>query len=266
MSELCRIGDQIERSGLMDWYGAGRAELTAVREVEPGVVALRASVASAVYSRVLGVGVERPATPALIDASLAVLRELHAERAFFHVADYTAPPELALWLEQRGVQRYPRSWMRFVAEPSQVAKARTDLSIRPAVVSDAADVDAVLRTAFDVPSDMAGFFSPLLGRQGWHIWVVTHEQAVVGAGVMFVEGEVGWLAAGGVAASARGRGAQSALIAARLEAAFDLGCRWVFSETGEAVPNDPQHSYRNLLRGGFRELRLRHNYRFMRAG
>jgi hypothetical protein len=34
----------------------------------------------------------------------------------------------------------------------------------------------------------------------------------------------------------------------------------VFAETGEAVPGDPQHSYRNLLRGGFRELTLRQNY------
>jgi len=37
-------------------------------------------------------------------------------------------------------------------------------------------------------------------------------------------------------------------------------CRLVVTETGEAVPGDAQHSYKNILKAGFRELYLRENF------
>jgi hypothetical protein len=34
----------------------------------------------------------------------------------------------------------------------------------------------------------------------------------------------------------------------------------VITETGEAVPGDAQHSYKNILKAGFRELYSRKNF------
>jgi hypothetical protein len=34
----------------------------------------------------------------------------------------------------------------------------------------------------------------------------------------------------------------------------------MFTETGEAVDGDPQHSYRNILRAGFEQLDVRENF------
>lgn len=46
-------------------------------------------------------------------------------------------------------------------------------------------------------------------------------------------------------------------MAKRIETIIEMGCQHIFTETGEAVDGDPQHSYGNILRFGFEELKLR---------
>jgi GNAT superfamily N-acetyltransferase len=258
-------GDFIERRGCCDWYRAlpadtAAAARAAVVEVGPVALPVLAAVPSAVYSRVLGLGVEEPATPELVDAVLAELRRLGVSRAFAHVGPYSRPSGFAQWLVDRGLTRYRRSWMRFVREREAVSEARTELSMRPAQREDCEALDAVACEAFEVPDVARGAFGAVVGRPGWHVFVAADGDKIVGVGSLFVENDLGWVAFGSVAQSSRGRGAQSALLQARIQQALDLGCRAIFTETGEAVPGDPQHSYRNILRAGFRELVLRDNY------
>lgn len=42
--------------------------------------------------------------------------------------------------------------------------------------------------------------------------------------------------------------------------ALDLGCREMYTCTGEAVPGDPQHSFKNIAKAGFTETYVRDNY------
>ena len=58
----------------------------------------------------------------------------------------------------------------------------------------------------------------------------------------------------------RRRGSQGAVMTARIRLALELGCRALFTETGESVGGDPQHSYRNIARYGFAESVLRENW------
>lgn len=69
-----------------------------------------------------------------------------------------------------------------------------------------------------------------------------------------------WFDFGATAPAFRRRGSQAALLAARVERALDLGCRAMYTCTGVAVPGDPQHSYKNILKAGFREDYVRANY------
>jgi GNAT superfamily N-acetyltransferase len=71
---------------------------------------------------------------------------------------------------------------------------------------------------------------------------------------------VGWLDWGATAPAFRRRGSQSALLRRRILDALDMGCRLILTETGEEVEGDPQHSYKNILRMGFREAYVRENY------
>ena len=65
---------------------------------------------------------------------------------------------------------------------------------------------------------------------------------------------------GATAPKFRGRGSQGAVLARRIECALDLGCQEMVTCTGIAVPGDPQHSYSNIKRAGFRETYIRDNY------
>jgi hypothetical protein len=40
----------------------------------------------------------------------------------------------------------------------------------------------------------------------------------------------------------------------RVESALELGCHTLFRETGEVVAGNPQHSYKNLVRAGFKPI------------
>ncbi len=69
----------------------------------------------------------------------------------------------------------------------------------------------------------------------------------IGVGGLISMGDVGYLGWAGTDPACRGRGVQSALIAARVARAAELGLRWCVSETNTAVKT----SLRNLLRAGF---------------
>jgi len=82
----------------------------------------------------------------------------------------------------------------------------------------------------------------------------------VGAAALRVEDGVGWFDWSATRPEFRGRGSQTLLLATRIRKAVELGCHTLCSETGEAVPGDPQHSFHNLVRAGFRPTHTRDNF------
>ena len=84
---------------------------------------------------------------------------------------------------------------------------------------------------------------------------------VAGLGPATLPARAGWLGFGATLPAFRGRGGQSAILAARIEDARQQGCATVETETGELQDGRPSSSYRNILRAGFREAGVRPNYR-----
>ena len=85
---------------------------------------------------------------------------------------------------------------------------------------------------------------------------------IVAAANLYLHGTVGLLNTGATLPSHRGRGAQSALIAARIEAARALGVTWVVAETGLPAEGQVNPSLRNLERAGLRVLYARQSWRW----
>jgi hypothetical protein len=71
------------------------------------------------------------------------------------------------------------------------------------------------------------------------------------AGALFIDGGCAWLGIGATVGSHRKRGAQSALLAARIDAAIASGCALLTTETGIPQPGEPAPSYANIQRAGF---------------
>lgn len=97
-------------------------------------------------------------------------------------------------------------------------------------------------TAFGIPEGPLRF---LPGRPGWTCLVAYDGDEAIAAGAMFD----GYLTLGGTLPHARGRGAQSAILAERIAIAGRMGLTRVTTETG--VDGGP--SYRNILAAGFTE-------------
>lgn len=147
------------------------------------------------------------------------------------------------------------TWMKFRRAAEPPAKATTDLR-----VEETRDRDAFALVSGEgsgIPAELAYELSALVGAAGWHCFVAFDGDEPAGGGALYVDGELGWLGIGATRPAFRRRGSQSAILAARIEAARTLGVQRLTTETGEQV----EASYRNILRAGFAEAYARPNWR-----
>jgi GNAT superfamily N-acetyltransferase len=151
-------------------------------------------------------------------------------------------------------------WMKFSRGVSP-RRATSELSVVPVEPSGAGDFAAVVVGGYGLPGWTDPFAANVVGRPGWSCYVAYDGGQPAGAGALYVDGGVGWLGLSATLPEYRGRGAQSAILAARIEDARRQGCATVVTETGELADDRPSSSYRNILRAGFREAGVRPNYR-----
>ena len=162
-------------------------------------------------------------------------------------------------LEERGfVHDY--GWMKF-SRGTGPRQAQSDLRVVQIGEDAAADFARVVTGGFGMPEWAQPLAANVVGRPGWSCYVAYDGETAAGAGALFVHDGVGWLGLGATLPDFRGRGAQSAILATRIEDARKQGCATVTTETGQRVDDRPSNSYRNILRAGFRERGVRPNYR-----
>lgn len=243
---------------------AGRLSLAGYsafsQAVEAGgatVLTIAATPASPMLNRIVGLGVERPATEADLDAALAAI----GPGVAFYVAvgPGARPPELSGWLAARGLEP-SWGWMAFARGVEAVPPAPTRLELTEVEGADAAAAFArVVRTGYGLPEAA----EPVIARvrdSGWQCWLALDGDVPVAAAALFVAEGAGYLGFAATLPEHRGKGAQNALLAARIRRAAERGCDVVFTETGERQDDRPSNSYRNILRAGFRELAVTANW------
>lgn len=244
-----------ELEAFRDLYAAAPPGLDARSKELGGALCLRLEPLPAVtmFNRVLGLGLEAPATDGLLDEALEFLRGV---QAYVAVAP-EAEPDLAARLEARGLRR-DRGWTKF----SRPATGPHDVGSELRVERDGRG-DAFAEAAqrgFEVPELFRAWLASLAGREGWQCFVAYDGDAPAAAGALYVAGTVGWVGIGATVPAQRGKGGQGALLAARIRAAGEAGCEVVVTETGAPVDGQPNGSYRNILRAGFEPAYVRANY------
>jgi GNAT superfamily N-acetyltransferase len=243
-----------ELEAFRDLYAAAPSEVGARSREVGGALCLRLEPLSSVtmFNRALCLGVEAPATDQQVDEALGFLDGVQAY--------VTVAPEaqgLGERLEARGLPR-DRGWTKFVRTTADPPQASTELRVERDESGDAF-AEAAQR-GFGVPELFRPWLARLAGRDGWQCFVAYDGEAPAAAGAVFVTGTVGWIGIGATVPEHRGKGGQSALLAARIEAAAEAGCEVVVSETGEPVDGQPNGSYRNIVRAGFEPAYVRVNY------
>jgi GNAT superfamily N-acetyltransferase len=140
-------------------------------------------------------------------------------------------------------------------------EARSGLHVVRVVPDRAGDFAKVVVGGFEMPEWSTPLAANVVGRPGWSCFVAYDGDVPAGAGALFVHERTGWLGFGATLPEFRGRGAQSVILAARIEDARRQSCARVVTETGAREEGRPSSSYRNIVRAGFREQGVRANFR-----
>lgn len=258
--------ETIERAALESLHACASADLRdALGLTTDNVAGAFVSAAAAlpataiVVNRTIGLGLAEPADRAAARDVVGAYSERGIARFFVHQHPDAKAEDLASWLAEEGLVR-ARGWMKFMRGTEQPPSAATELRIAKIGPAHGSAFGAIVADAFDLGWDAVDWLARLPGAPGWHIYMSFAGDEPAGTGALFVRDGVGWCDWGATAPAFRGRGSQSALLARRIGDAIAFGCQSIHTCTGEDVPGDPQHSYNNIMRMGFRETYVRANY------
>lgn len=212
-----------------------------------------------VVNRTLGLGLTAPATREEVRTIVSTYHDNDVSQYFVQLHPDARPAELPEWMNSEGLKP-DRGWQKFSRGPVKVDDRETDLTVREIGVEFGIAFGEIICDAFDLGDKAIPWLAKLPGRKDWHIFMSFAGDKPAGVGALFVRNGFGWTDYGATALEFRRRGGQGAVMAARLHRAIELGCKKIFSCTGVSVPGDPQHSYSNILRAGFKEEYVRENY------
>ncbi len=207
-------------------------------------------------NRVVGLGVDRPATEEQLDEVIAVMA---GTTYYVAVEPGAEPATIEAWLVARGFEP-GWGWMRFARDASPAPAVETSLDVRRIGAGDGHAFAEVVRSAYGLPAEVAALLCDLPGREGWACWLATAAGEPAAAGALVVRGSAAYLGLGATVSEHRGKGGQGAIFAARIEHARTLGCTMLCTETGELRDGLPNASYRNIQRFGFAEHTVLRNW------
>jgi len=210
-------------------------------------------------NRVLGIGSEYPPTLEQLIEIRKIFVNAGISRFFLHVIPERIGPDYADLLQEAGYEKY-RGWMKFVRGGGDVGPVTTDLTITRVGPENAADFASIVGDAFDFRPQFQPAIAALANDPGWHLYMSFNGERPAGTGGLYMKNGIGYLDFGATHPDFRQRGGQTGMLNTRMRAALDAGCTSIVTMTGEAVPGDEQHSYRNIQRAGFEEAYLRENW------
>ncbi len=269
MDQIDKLSERIERLALESLHSCCPSDVRHANGLDlvpakDGIVACSAGDPSILINRTLGLGTEDPVSADSIEAVRAIYASNNIRNYFIHIYDDTLTTGARELLNHEKFVK-KRGWMKFRTNNPGKREAATTLRVERIGIAKCKDFGIIVCGAFGMLDQSIPLLAGLANDERWKLFASYDGDRPAGAGTLFVDGNVGWLEWGATHPDFRQRGSQAAIMAARLTLASELGCKHVFTETGEEVKGDPQHSYKNILKAGFRESVLRLNYAPNRA-
>ncbi|TWC77278.1 hypothetical protein FB593_11617 [Rhizobium sp. SJZ105] len=255
--------ESIEVDAWHDLYAAAPKEYAVEnglhsRRYENGVALVHERLPSAEFCRIVGV---RSLTE--LERAVAWTRELKSN-CFIQVPEKASTQSLRDDLALRGYKQRGNGWskLRLTNSPS-AANFPSALSVVRVSINDADVFGRVVQTAFGLPESTVGWFSSIVGRKNWAAFLAYWDGEPIASGAAYCNDGKAWLGIGATCAEFRKKGAQSALLRARIAHVQALGINVITAETGQplAGAEDDSPSYSNCIRAGFTPVYRRINYR-----
>ncbi|MCP4300145.1 MAG: GNAT family N-acetyltransferase [Gammaproteobacteria bacterium] len=250
-----------ETHALQSWHGAAISAVPdfdwRLERIGDAICSVSSAESSILFNRVLGLG------PDATLEQLARIRQLYDTAGispfFLHVVPERKTTTTEQRLELAGYEKY-RGWMKFERASEELPAVRSDFQVRRVGPERAGDFAALAGPAFGLRPSSNAALAAIVEAPGHHAFMSFVGTRVAGTGVVFIDNGIAVLDWGATHPDFRRRGGQTAILAARVQFALEMGCKRIYTMTGEAVPGDPQHSYSNIQKAGFSEVYLRENW------
>lgn len=213
------------------------------------------------FNRVIGLGIQSPATESQIDDIISIYKDAGVSRFFIQASPHAMGVELFDLLEEKGFQ-FHNNWARLYRPifPMPLPKGNVGLRIEPITAAKRDIFANIIVDCFEWPSALTPLVGAVVGRPGWRHYLVYTGKTPIACAAAYFNGDVASLAFAATLPEFRGYGSQLALISRRFEDAAANGCQWMTVETAENKPERRVASYRNMIRSGFDLAYLRPNY------
>lgn len=212
-----------------------------------------------VINRAIGLGLDGGESRETVRRIVDAYADAGVARYFIQKHPQAQPSDLHDWMIDAGLEK-ARGWQKFSRGVAPIDPPETSLTVRQIGPEHGEAFARIACDAFDLGDAAVPWLAAVPGRPNWHVFMSFDGDQPAGTGLLFVQDGLAWSDFDTTAPAFRQRGGQSTLLAHRIRYASNLGCRAIYTCTGEDVPGDPQHSYSNILRAGFREDYVRENY------
>lgn len=213
------------------------------------------------FNKAGGFGADGPITEDVVAQVCEFYREQGVPQGAFMVAPPLLPQDWASIAAKRNLTEGGRLAKlgcevdALVGSADGIAALDPDLRVGPVERHHAQEWATVMMTTFGFTAPfMIEMAAACVGRPNWRQYAVWEGERIIAVGSIFVNGDCADMFGGATLPQGRGRGAQSALLAARARAAQAAGCRWLVAETGAEAPGEHNSSLHNMLRAGFQPL------------
>lgn len=224
----------------------------AIHDVGGALVSMMAKSDALALNRVLGLGTARPARQEMIDEIISYYRAAKVKRFCLFLSPGSHPAAIRRWLDDReftDIGNHIKLFRKIGI--AGVAPRSSELTVRPIDRSHATDFASIVCRQYGWHENRIPWLASLVGQRSFEHWMAFDGKRPVATGALYVHNDVGVLCWGATETPSRRRGAQTALISARLLRAGSLGISWVTAETTEPARGRPSISFRNLIAAGF---------------
>ena len=217
------------------------------------------------WNKALGFGFNAAFDAGALDEILAFFDDASAPAAVFQLSPVADPATWPDLLAARGLTP-GATWVKFLSRLEGPRGHEGQLEVRPIEPGTTEQYADVYLRGFGMPTEgpFQEWICALPTAPAWQCFGAWDGKELIAAANLFITDKVGVLGGAATLDTARGRGGQSALMAARLTAAWQAGCEWISTETGSETEAEPNPSLHNMRRLGLTELYERRNWIYRR--